>query len=98
MDEFRLGEGEVRHEFIGGRLVVQQLCDSHVTRGDRRDNTRVDLGVQPLSVDVVRFTDAVVVHIGYDGVEVTVHNNIIVVPTDEAKVCAPLNHRQCWCR
>ena len=30
VDEIHLGEGDVGREFIGGRLVVQQLCDSPV--------------------------------------------------------------------
>ena len=53
------GEGMVIHEFIGDQLMVQQLCDSHFARGDRRDNTQVDLNVR-LRVDVVRFDEGVI--------------------------------------
>ena len=68
MDEFYRGEGDVGREFIGVRLVVQQLRDSPVARVDRRDNTHVDLEVQPLRVDVVRFDVVVIVHLVDDGV------------------------------
>ena len=67
-DEINLGEGEDGRELIHDRLVVQQMYDSHVARADRRDNTLVDLDVQPLCVDVVRFDEVVVVHLAHDGV------------------------------
>ena len=35
--------GEVEHEFVGFQLDVLQLCDTPVARGDRRDNTQVDI-------------------------------------------------------
>ena len=53
-----LGEGEVGSVFIGDWLVVQRLCDSPVAWVDRHDITLVDLDVQPLRVDVVRFAEA----------------------------------------
>ena len=34
VDEIHRGGGEVAREFIGVRLVVQQLCDSPAVRGD----------------------------------------------------------------
>ena len=71
--------GEVCQEFIGVRLVVQLLCNSHVARVDRRDNTQVDLEVQPLRVDVVSFAVVGVVHLAHDEDVVTVINNVIVV-------------------
>ena len=67
MDEISHGGGEVRHEFIGDRLVVQLLRDSLVARVDRRDNTQADLDVQPLRVEVVRFDVVVIVHLADDG-------------------------------
>ena len=67
MGEVHLGEGDVGREFIGVRLVVQQLCDSLIARVDCRDNTQVDLEVQPLRVDVVRFAVVVVVHLANVG-------------------------------
>ena len=67
MDEVRLGEGDVIHEFVSVRLVVPQLCDSPVVRDDRQDNTLVDLGVQPLRVEVVRFAEEVIVHFAHEG-------------------------------
>ena len=79
--------GEVCQEFIGVRLVVQLLCNSHVARVDRRDNTQGDLEAQPLRVDVVRFAVVVVVHLADDGGGVVVVvNNVIVVQPDESKV------------
>ena len=86
MDEIHLGEGEVRHEFIGDWLVVQKLCDSRVWRVDRRDNTRVDLEVQALRVDVVRLDEVVIIRLAHDGGVVTVLNIDIVVQPDDAKV------------
>ena len=71
--------GEVCQEFIGVRLVVQLLCNSHVARVDRRDNTQVDIEVQPLRVDVVSFAVVGVVHLAHDEDVVTVINNVIVV-------------------
>ena len=62
-------------------------CVSLVAPVDRRDNTQVDIGVQPRRVDVVGFAVLVIVHlahVGYGGV--TALNNIIVVQPDEAKV------------
>ena len=55
VDEFYRGEGDVGREFIGVRLVVQQMCDSPVALAELRDKTQVDLEVRPLRVDVVRF-------------------------------------------
>ena len=82
-----LGEGEVGSVFIGDWRVVQRLCDSPVAWVDRHDITLVDLEVQPLRVDVVRFAEAVVIHLEHDGGGcVTVHNNDIVVQPEEAKV------------
>ena len=49
VDEISLGESNVLHEFIGVRLVVQQLCDSPVAWAEHRDNTKVDLEVQLLA-------------------------------------------------
>ena len=77
--EAHLGDGQVRHEFIGVRLFVHQMSDSHVPLADRRDNTQVDLEVQPLRVDVVRFAEVGVVHLAHDEDVVTVINNVIVV-------------------
>ena len=67
VDETHRGEGEVGHECIGVRIVVQRLCDSPVPRADRRDNTQGDLEVQPMRVDVVRFAEVVVVHLAMMG-------------------------------
>ena len=66
---------------------MQLLCNSHVARVDRRDNTQVDLEVQPLRVDVVRFSVEVIVHLPHDGGGVVADlNNGIVGQPDEAKV------------
>ena len=87
MDEVHLGDGGVGRAFIGVLLVVQQLCDSPVARVDRRDNTQVDLEVQPLRVEVVRFSVVVIVHLADDGDGVvTIPNNGTVVQPDETKV------------
>ena len=62
-------------------------CVSHVAQVDRHDNTQVDLEIQPLRVDVVRFAVVVVVHLADDGGgEVTVLNKFVVVQPDDAKV------------
>ena len=84
-DEIRLGGGDVGCEFIGDRIVVQ-LCDSPVARAYRRDNTQVVLEGQ-LRVEVVRFDEAVIVHLVHDvdGV-VTIINNGFFVQEDETKV------------
>ena len=83
----RLADGGVRGQFIGGRLVVQQLCDCPVARGDGRDNTQVDVELQSLPVDVVRFAEVVVVHLPHDGSRVVkVLSNVVVVQPDQAKV------------
>ena len=72
--------------FIGDWLVVQRLCDSPVAWVDRHDITLVDLDVQPLCVEVVRFAEAVVVHLEHDGDGVViVLKNAIVIQRDEAK-------------
>ena len=87
MDEVHLGDGDVGREFIGVRLVVQQLRDSPVVWVDRRDKTQVDLEVQPLCVEVVRFSVVVIVHLADDGGGVvTIPNNGTVVQPDETKV------------
>ena len=72
--------------FIGDWLVVQRLCDSPVAWVDRHVNTLVDLEAQPLCVRVVRFAEAVVVHLEHDGDGVViVLKNAIVIQRDEAK-------------
>ena len=87
MDWFRLGGGEDVNEFIGVQLVVQQLCESPVARGKRPDYKQINLGVQLLRVDVVRFAVIVIVHLAHDGDGIVmVLNHTIVVQLDEAKV------------
>ena len=87
MDEIHLGEGNVDRDLISGRLVVQLLWDSPIAWADRRDNTHVDLEVQPLCVDVVRFAVVVVAHLEHDGGGVVSFiNTVIVVKQDETKV------------
>ena len=86
VDEIHHGEGDVRRDFISDWFVVQQMCDSPVARGDRRDNTQGDLEAQPLRVDVVRFAVVVVVHLAHDGMVVSLcSKNGSVVAPDEAK-------------
>lgn len=80
-------EGEVRHDFIRVLPVVQQLCDSPVKGEGRRVFTMVDLDVQPLRVEVVRYAETVVVCLAHDGGGIfSLLNNVIVVQSDEAKV------------
>ena len=63
------------------------MCDSPVARVDRRDNTQVDVDVQPLHVDVVRLAVVVVVRLVHGGGGVvTFLKNVIVRQLDEAKV------------
>ena len=86
MDVFHHGQGEVAHEFVCDRLVVQQLCDRPVARVDCRDNTHGDLEAQ-LRADVVRFAEVVVAHLmASGGGVVMLLNNEIVVQQDETKV------------
>ena len=91
VDEVHLGELEVGQQILRDRLVVQQLCDSHVTRGDRRDNTQVVLEERPLRVEVVRFAEVVVVHLACDGSGVVMElNNGIVVQLVKQSMSVPL--------
>ena len=55
-------------------------------RVDRRDITQVDIEVQPLRVEVVRFAVAVFVHLAHDGDgELVVINIVIGVHFDDAR-------------